>query len=88
MTLNAVRKTWFTRLLGFLALFSMTSVAFAANVHFKRDPSFPDFSNPNRIQVITVAVSYDPDPKQVERRAWQTRVKETLDYAALAALLK
>ena len=44
--------------------------------------------NPNRIQVITVIVSYDPDPKQVERRAWQARVKETLDYAALAALLK
>jgi hypothetical protein len=42
MTLNAVRKPWFTRLLGFLALFSMTSVAFAANVHFKRDPSFTD----------------------------------------------
>lgn len=55
---------------------------------FKRDPSFPDFSNPNRIQVITVIVSYDPDPKQIERRAWQTRVKDTLDYGALAALLK
>ncbi len=55
---------------------------------FKKDPSFPDFSNPNRIQVITVMVSYDPDPKQVERRAWQTRVKESLDYSALAALLK
>ena len=55
---------------------------------FKRDPSFPDFSNPNRIQVITVAFSYDPDPKQVERRAWQTRIKETFDFAALAALLK
>ena len=55
---------------------------------FKRDPSFPDFTNPNRIQVITVAFSYDPDPKQVERRAWQTKVKETFDYAALAALIK
>jgi hypothetical protein len=42
MTLNAVRKSWLTRLLGFLALFSMTSVALAANVHFKRDPSFTD----------------------------------------------
>ncbi len=59
-----------------------------AAMSFKRDPSFPDFSSPNRVQVITVMVSYDPDPKQVERRAWQTRVKETLDYAALAALLK
>ena len=55
---------------------------------FKRDPAFPDYSNPNRIQVITVAFSYDPDPKQVERRAWQTRVKETFDFTALAALLK
>jgi alpha-tubulin suppressor-like RCC1 family protein len=54
----------------------------------KRDPSFPDFTDPNRVQVITVAFSYDPDPKQVERRAWQTRVKETFDYAALAALIK
>ena len=30
----------------------------------------------------------DPDPKQVERGAWQTRVKETFDFAALAALIK
>jgi len=55
---------------------------------FKRDPSFPDFTDPNRIQVITVAFSYDPDPKQVERRAWQARVKGTFDFAALAALIK
>jgi hypothetical protein len=42
MTLNAVRKSRFTRLLGFLALFSMASVTLAANVHFKREPSFTD----------------------------------------------
>ena len=54
----------------------------------KRDPSFPDFTNPNRVQVITVMFSYDPDPKQVERRAWQTRIKETFDFAALAALIQ
>ena len=54
---------------------------------FKRDPLFPDFTDPNRIQVITVAFSYDPDPKQVARRAWQTRVKETFDFTALAALI-
>jgi hypothetical protein len=59
-----------------------------AAMSVKRDPSFPDFSTPNRIQVITVAFSYDPDPAQVERRAWQTRVKETFDFAALAALIK
>jgi hypothetical protein len=54
----------------------------------KRDPAFPDFTSPNRVQVITVMFSYDPDPRQVERRAWQTRVKETFDFAALAALIK
>jgi hypothetical protein len=42
MTLHAVRKSVFTRVLGFLALFGMASVAFAANVHFKRDPRFTD----------------------------------------------
>jgi hypothetical protein len=42
MTLNLVRKSRLTRLLGFLALFSTASVAFAANVHFKRDPRFTD----------------------------------------------
>ena len=73
------------------AQFELTNLrpgAADAAMSFKHDPSFPDFSNPNRIQVITVIVSYDPDPKQIERRAWQTRVKETLDYGALAALLK
>jgi len=30
----------------------------------------------------------DPNPRNVERRAWQQRVKDTFDYAALAALLK
>ena len=42
MTFHAVRKSVFTRVLGFLALFGMASVAFAANVHFKRDPRFTD----------------------------------------------
>jgi hypothetical protein len=53
-----------------------------------RDPAFPDPADPNRIQVISVLISHDPDPKQVERRAWQTRIKETFDFAALAALIK
>jgi alpha-tubulin suppressor-like RCC1 family protein len=52
---------------------------------FKRDPSFPDYTNPSRVQVITVTFQMDTQP---DRRAWQTRVKETLDYAALAALIK
>jgi hypothetical protein len=56
-------------------------------MRFKPDPTFPDTSTPDRIQVITIAFSQDPDPRQVERRAWQQRVKETFDFAALAALL-
>ncbi len=51
----------------------------------KRDPSFPDFNNPNRVQVITVIFSLENDPA---RRAWQARVKETFDFAALAALIR
>ena len=51
----------------------------------KRDPSFPDFSDPNRIQVITVIFSESSDP---DRRAWQAKVKETFDFAALAALIR
>ena len=54
----------------------------------KPDPTFPDTSTPDRIQLIAITFSQDPDPRQVERRAWQQRVKETFDYAALAALLK
>ena len=38
---------------------------------FKPDPSFPNFADPNRIQLITVIFSDDPDPKQTVRRAWQ-----------------
>jgi len=52
---------------------------------YKRDPAFPDFTNPNRIQVITVTFSLETDPA---RRAWQTRVKETFDFAGLARLVK
>ncbi len=54
----------------------------------KPDPSFPDPKQPNRIQAIAIIFSEDPDPKQVERRAWQQKVKDTFDFAALAALIK
>ncbi len=57
-------------------------------ISFKPDPSFPDVTAPNRIQVIAISFSQDPDPKQTARRAWQQRAKETFDYAALAALIK
>ena len=52
---------------------------------FKRDPSFPDYTTPNRVQVITVAFQMDTLP---ERRAWQQKVKDTFDFGALAALIK
>ncbi len=38
--------------------------------------------------MIAISFSNDPDPKQIERRAWQQRVKGTFDFAALAALLE
>lgn len=57
-------------------------------MNFKRDPTFPDPNAPHRIQLITISFSADPDSRQVERRAWQQRVKETFDFAALALLVK
>jgi hypothetical protein len=62
--------------------------AAAADFADQGQPFFPDFKDPNRIQMIAIVFSVDPDPKNVERRAWQQRVKDTFDYAALAALLK
>ncbi len=55
---------------------------------FKPAPAFPDKNTPDRIQVIAISFSEDPDPKQIERKAWQARVKSTFDFAALAAMLK
>jgi hypothetical protein len=79
------------RMADLRAQYELTNLRPGAAAHamsVKRDPSFPDFADPNRIQVITVLFSEDPDPQQAARRAWQTRVKETFDYAALAALLE
>jgi hypothetical protein len=53
----------------------------------KNDPALPDFKEPNRIQVISVLFTIDPDPRS-PRRARQQQIKDTFDYAALAALLK
>ena len=57
-------------------------------ISYKPDPTFLDANRSDRIQMIAISFSNDPDPKQVERRAWQQRVKDTFDFAALAALLK
>ena len=48
----------------------------------------PRSKQPSRIQAIAISFSRDPDAKQVERRAWQQKVKETFDFAALAAFIK
>jgi alpha-tubulin suppressor-like RCC1 family protein len=57
-------------------------------ISVKADPTFPNVKEPNRIQLIAVLFSMDPNTRNTERRAWQQRVKDTFDYAALAALLK
>ena len=54
----------------------------------KPDPAFPDPKQPDQIQLIAISFSEDPDPKQVERRAWQQTVKDTFDYPALASLIR
>ena len=53
----------------------------------KRDPSFPDLSSPNRIQVIAVRMSFGPKPTGAMLE-WQNRVKASFDVAGLAALLR
>ena len=53
----------------------------------KRDPGFPDASSPNRIQLIAIRMSFGPKPVGA-MLDWQTRVKESFDFAALAAMLR
>ena len=55
-------------------------------ISFKPDPAFMETGRADRVQMIAISFSEDPDPRQVERRAWQKRVKDTFDFAALAAL--
>jgi hypothetical protein len=57
------------------------------------DPTHPDRRQTGKIQVIAVSVSMPSEedalqtPEQAARKAWLDRVKSSLDYAALAALL-
>ena len=53
----------------------------------KRDPAFPDTSTPNRIQVIAIVFSFGPKPTGAQLD-WQTKTKESFDFAALAAMLQ
>lgn len=60
---------------------------------FKIDPMFPDHHQPDKIQVIAVLIVTLADkdirhrPEHAARKAWLDRVKASMDYAALAALL-
>lgn len=50
--------------LGFRFASMIIAASFASRTIrtvLQSDPSFPDFTNPNRVQVITVMFSYDPD---------------------------
>ncbi len=56
---------------------------------FKPDPTFPDFKDPFRPQLITVNFWSKSDPKdRSPRTEWLRHAKETFDFAALAALLR
>jgi hypothetical protein len=60
---------------------------------YKMDPTIPNRSQAGKIHVIVVSTSTLAEedilqrPEQAARKAWLDRVKESIDYAALAALL-
>jgi hypothetical protein len=60
---------------------------------YKMDPAFQNRSQPGKIQVIAVSVSMLiedgmlPRPDHAARKVWLDRVKHSIDYSALAALL-
>ena len=56
---------------------------------WKPDPSFPDFRDPFRPQLIMVNFWSKSDPKDDSPRTlWLRKARETFDFAALAALLR
>ncbi len=60
---------------------------------YKMDPTVPNRNQPGKIHVIVVSILTLAEedilqrPEQAARKAWLDRVKGSLDYAALAALL-
>ncbi|MBX3331741.1 MAG: hypothetical protein KF722_15135 [Nitrospira sp.] len=60
---------------------------------YKMDPTFPSRNQSGKIQVIAVSVSTQNEenvlqrPEQAARKAWLDRVRSSINYAALAALL-
>jgi hypothetical protein len=56
---------------------------------YKPDPTFPDFRDPFRPQLIMVNFWSKSDPKDDSpRTVWLRRARETFDFAALAAMLR
>jgi len=56
---------------------------------FKPDPTFPDFSEPFRPQLIMVNFWSKSDPKDHSPRSlWLRKARETFDFASLDALLR
>ena len=55
-------------------------------MRMKSDPAFPDRTAPTRIQIIAILFSFGPKPAGAQLE-WQTKTKESFDFAALAALL-
>lgn len=53
----------------------------------KPDPAFPNAATPNRIQVITVMLSFGPKPAGAQLD-WQAKTIAAFDFAGLAALLE
>jgi hypothetical protein len=58
-------------------------------IAFKTDRTFPDYTDPNRIQLIVVSFAFKADTRTTTPRGtWKQKTKETFDFAALAALLR
>ena len=74
-----------------LAQYQLTNLkpgSAADAISVKPDPAFPDFTDLNRVQLITISFAGDTDPREAVRRAWQQKAKEAFDFTALAAMLK
>ena len=94
LQVRAIRQSHMERtvplILDRMAMFDLTNLqpgSAERAMKVKRDPSFPDPSLPNRIQVIAVMMSFGPKPAGAVLD-WQTKTKQSFDFAALANLLE
>ena len=78
------------RIVDALATYDLTNLrsgAAADAMRVKANPVLPDPAQANRIQMIAILFSFGPKPAG-SQLDWQTKVKESFDFAALAALLR